>query len=359
MLDTGSDEAEETGPRVGNPVQLRLDAGRAKLLDRLQQELSSRSPSERRRPDDSQELRRSKLFSRGSIQAAAIAAGLLIAIGALSWRKSFHDALQPHGNGVTTKSASMAKQQAGAPRMAGEVGSAESESRIIERLKQELAERTTRAQQATVLLSELKQDRDRLLDELEDAKTKQGLAQQELSDLETARQQASGSLANAEAELASLSSKLRFQDVLIARKDRLLGVDAEIHNVLSAPDLQVLDVQNVNTRGQIERPFGRVFYAPLKALVVYAFDLSQRDGARPGERFEVWGNQGQRMVGGHLIGALEIDDKEQNRWILKCEDQAVLNHIDTVYVTVVSGGPLPAAKPVLRAFLSADAHVAR
>jgi hypothetical protein len=359
MLDTGSDEAAESGPRVGNPVQLRLEAGRGKLLDRLQQELSSGSPAERRRPENSQGLRRSKLFGQRSIQAAAIAAGLLIGLGVLSWRKSFHDALRPFGNAETTKSAPLIKQQVGAPRMAGQVSSAESESRDIARLKQELTERATLAQQATLLLSKLKEDRDRLLDDLEDARTKQALAQQKVVDLETAREQTSGGLANAQAELATLADKLRSEDALLARQQRLLAVDAEIHNVLGDPDLQVLDVQTVNVRGQVEHPFGRVFFAPRKALVVYAFDLNQRNGARPGERFEVWGNQGQQMAGGYRLGALELDQKDQNRWILRCDDETVLSHIDSVYVTVVGAGPLPATKPVLRAFLSADAQVAR
>jgi hypothetical protein len=360
MLDAGSDEAEETGLRLENSAQLstRFDAGRTRLLNRLQRESSSGSLADLR-PIDSQGLRRSKLFRRRSLQAAAIAAALLIALGVLSWRKSFHDALQPFGSTGTTKSASVVKQQVGAPKIAGQVSSAESESRDNARLKQELTERAALAQQATLLVSKLKEDRDRLLDDLEDARTKQALAQQKVADLETAREQTSGGLANAQAELATLADKLRSEDALLARQQRLLAVDAEIHNVLGDPDLQVLDVQTVNVRGQVEHPFGRVFFAPRKALVVYAFDLNQRSGARPGERFEVWGNQGQQMAGGYRLGALELDQKDQNRWILRCDDETVLSHIDSVYVTVVGAGPLPPTKPVLRAFLSADAQVAR
>lgn len=358
MLDRGLAEAEET--EVANPAQVsaRHDAGRTKLLDLLQQELSSGSPAVLR-PDDSQRSRHSKLFRLRSIQAARIAAGLLIALGVWSWRKSFHDALQPHGNAETTKNASMVKPPVGAPTMAGRVVSSGAETQETARLRQDLTERAARLQQATQLLSDLKGERDHLLDELEDARTKQTLAQQKVTDLETARQQSSGGLAIAQAELATLSDKLRSQEALLARQQRLLAVDAEIHNVLGDPDLQVLDVQTVNVRGQVEHPFGRVFFAPRKALVVYAFDLNQRNGARPGDRFEVWGNQGQQMAGGYRLGALEMDQKDQNRWILKCEDQAVLSHIDTVYVTVVGAGPLPATKPVLRAFLSAEARVAR
>jgi hypothetical protein len=226
-------------------------------------------------------------------------------------------------------------------------------------LKEELTEGATRAQQTALLLSKLKEERDRLQDDLEDARTKQALAQQKVGDLETAREQASGGLANAQTELATLADKLRSEDALLARQQRLLAVDAEIHNVLGDPDLQVLDVQTVNVRGQVEHPFGRVFFAPRKALVVYAFDLNQRNGGRPGDRFEVWGNQGQQKAGGYRLGELEVDQKEQNRWILRFEDATVLSHIDTVSVTVIGAGPVPATIPVLRAYLYSGARDAR
>jgi hypothetical protein len=121
----------------------------------------------------------------------------------------------------------------------------------------------------------------------------------------------------------------------------------------------VLDVQSVNIRGEVEHPFGRVFYAPRRALVVYAFDLNQWSGARPGDRFEVWANEGLQVSGGYRLGELELDEKDQNRWMLRFEDRGVLNQIDTVYVTVVGPGPLPATKPMLRAYLSASSRTGR
>jgi hypothetical protein len=326
------------------------------LVERIQR----KSPADsgiRMHPDESTGARHRKLFLPRWMQAAGIAAGVLIAVAALWWR-SLHDALQEDGQ-KTTKSASVGKSPVGVPSVGGRVRSSGTESQDIVRLKHELTEGATRLREATRLLSELKGERDQLLDDLEDARTKQALAQQRVTDLETARQQTSGGLANAQAELATLSDKLRSQDALLARQQRLLAVDAEIHNVLGDPDLQVLDVQTVNVRGQVEHAFGRVFFAPRKALVVYAFDLNQRSGARPGDRFEVWGNQGQQTAGGYRLGALEMDQKDQNRWILKCEDETVLTHIDTVYVTVVGAGRLSATKPVFRAYLSADAGVGR
>jgi len=82
---------------------------------------------------------------------------------------------------------------------------------------------------------------------------------------------------------------------------------------------------------------------------VYAFDLDQRFGARPGERFEVWGSDGLDAAQRMRLGSLSLDQKEQNRWVLKTSESSTLGAINTVYVTVTGAGSLSPTKPILRA----------
>jgi hypothetical protein len=357
LLDNSAAQAHrEPTPQEHGISSARYEHGRARLLGSLQDHILSSRP-EARIPDRSRGLAHSRDLGRRSILVAAVAAaGLLLAVGVLQWRNAYKTAEHARRS-PTVRAASRPEAPQTVIRPNQDIPTGK--SLVVRQLEEELKLLTSNRKETSALLSTLKVERDTLLEELEDAKAKQGLAQQRADDLESAKRLAAGGLASAQTEIASLTEKLRYQAALLARQQRLLAVDAEIHNVLGASDLQVLDVQTVNVRGEVEQPFGRVFLAPRKALVMYAFDLNQRIGASPGDRFELWGNQGHSTTGGFRVGSLEIDQKEPKRWVLRCEDETILNRIETVYVTVVGKGPLPPVKPLLRAYLSADAGMVR
>jgi hypothetical protein len=285
------------------------------------------------------------LAARQGVQIATVAAALCLAVGIGYWFG--HGTLPQEGRSAKTPRSPEPLAATTVPPNGSAV-----ELPNNSRWPQKLRDRDARIQQLNSLVEQIRKDRDRLLDDFSAAKATQDQAEQHARDLEQAQQQTSGGLASAQAELAKLNQKLRLQESLLTRQQRLLAVDLEVHNILGDPNLRVLDVQSVNSQGEIEHPFGRVFYAPNRALLVYAFDLDQRNGARPGDRFEVWGSEGVRMAGGHVLGSLVIDEKRENRWMLKCDDVSALSHVDTIYVTTVSSGPLSPQKPLLRAYLS-------
>jgi hypothetical protein len=311
-------EARLEWPCVTEAVEDRLSTGKRKLIDSLEAEspafAHASSPPDR----------------RVWITAGAIAA--LIALSVLIGRNYGVPAKSQERAAVPAASAPMIERSVEKPSpIAGEAGRTED--------RRHLGELDT-------AMGELRAERDRLLNELESARRDQSAAEKRAQDLESARLHTSK--ADLESAYAELEARVRSQEAFIARQQRLLAVDREVHNVLGSPNLRVLDVQSVASTGEVERAFGRVFYAPGTALVLYAFDLDEHAG----DKFDVWGSSGVKMAGGRRLGVLEMDRREDNRWVLKYEDRNQLAQIDTVYVVAADSGPPAPMKPILRAYLS-------
>jgi len=144
----------------------------------------------------------------------------------------------------------------------------------------------------------------------------------------------------------------------VERQQKLLATDHDIREILGARSLHIIDVFDVSSRGEFERPFGRIFYTEGKSLIFYAFDLDQQKGLKRGAVFQAWGQRGVSKEDSRSLGMFYMDDPSQNRWVLKVDDSKALARIDYVFVTDSSRkeGVRPRGKPLLSAFLNPTAN---
>ncbi len=144
----------------------------------------------------------------------------------------------------------------------------------------------------------------------------------------------------------------------VERQQKLLATDHDIRDILGARSLHIIDVFDVSSRGEFERPFGRIFYTEGKSLIFYAFDLDQQKGLKRGAVFQAWGQRGVAKEDSRSLGMFYMDDPSQNRWVLKVDDSKALSRIDYVFVTDSSRkeGVRPRGKPLLSAFLNPTAN---
>jgi hypothetical protein len=113
--------------------------------------------------------------------------------------------------------------------------------------------------------------------------------------------------------------------------------EVEARDLFGARDLHIVDVSDVDGRGNNKRAFGRVYYVEKKLLVFYAFDLQDKQGVKRGV-FQAWGYR-EANVGKPLsLGLFSVDDTVMKRWVLKESRPDVLSHIDAVFVTLEPPG---------------------
>ena len=152
--------------------------------------------------------------------------------------------------------------------------------------------------------------------------------------------------------LRDLSDRLNAQSDTIARERKMLVADLDIRELMGARNLHIVDVSDVDPKGKTNAPRGRVFYTEGKSLIFYAFDL--KDGAT----FQAWGQREARAESAQSLGIFYVDDKKQNRWVLKFDNPKVLAEINAVFVTVEPpGGSLkPTRQKMMYAYLNDTAN---
>jgi hypothetical protein len=144
----------------------------------------------------------------------------------------------------------------------------------------------------------------------------------------------------------------------VERQQKLLATDHDLRDILGARSLRIIDVYDVGSGGEFERPFGRIFYTEGKSLIFYAFDLDKQKGLKSGATFQAWGAKEEGNDTPHSLGAFYMDEPSQNRWILKVDDSKLLSRIDYVFVTDSSHkeGVKPRGRPLLSASLNGSAN---
>jgi len=149
-------------------------------------------------------------------------------------------------------------------------------------------------------------------------------------------------------------TKVRYAE----RQQKLLATDRDIRDILGARSLHIIDVYDVSSEGEFERPFGRIFYTEGKSLIFYAFDLDEQKGLKQGAVFRAWGQKGEGKETPRSLGVFYMDDPAQNRWVLKVDDSKALSRVDYVFVTDSSRkeGARPKGKPLLSASLTTVAN---
>lgn len=173
-------------------------------------------------------------------------------------------------------------------------------------------------------------------------------------DLKQSKLELAGMSAQNDALSQEALSKVKYAE----RQQKLLATDHDIRDILGSRSLHIIDVYDVSGQGELERPFGRIFYTEGKSLIFYAFDLDLQRGLKRGAVFQAWGQKGEGKENPRSLGTFYMDDSAQNRWVLKVDDNKALSRIDYVYVTDSSRKETvkPKGKPLLSAFLNGPAN---
>jgi Anti-sigma-K factor rskA, C-terminal len=157
-------------------------------------------------------------------------------------------------------------------------------------------------------------------------------------------------------KIRELSGALEAKSEALERQTSLLAASRDIHDLMGARNLHIVDVLDVDSKGKDKRAFGRVFYTEEKSLIFYAFDLGDRSTTRHNASFQVWGARGPAQKAAQNLGIFYVDDQRQNRWVLKFEGPKTLAEIDSVFVTVEpqGGSARPTGRKFLYAYLKAN-----
>jgi len=206
----------------------------------------------------------------------------------------------------------------------------------VERLSQEL--RTVRAGQ----------DREATLRQQSEEKQQWMLA--EVERLRQAHLQATLRIQEQERIVADLRNELQKN----VEGSDLGPDDVAPAQLFGARDLHIVDVYDVNSNGKSRRTYGRVYYAEKKFLVFYAFDLEDKGRDHKAVGFQAWGYREPNAEKPENLGLFYVDDASAHRWVLKVSNPAVLQRIDTVFVTLEppGGSPVPRGRKLLYASLA-------
>ena len=152
-------------------------------------------------------------------------------------------------------------------------------------------------------------------------------------------------------QIKDLSSRLEAQKQNAERERELMAADHEIRDLMGARDLHMIDVRDIDLKGDWKQPYGRIFLTDNKQLIFYAFDLHKAGGHE--KSFQVWGQRFDSQSSTVSLGTFHLDDQKQSRWIMKVSNPQVLSSIDSVFVTVENsaGSKQPTGKPLMNAYL--------
>ena len=157
-------------------------------------------------------------------------------------------------------------------------------------------------------------------------------------------------------QVEALRASVADKDKEIARDQDLLEHDRDIRNLIGARNVYMAEIYDVAKTGNMQKPFGRVFYTKDKSLVFYGYDLDQQKGVKNASVFQAWGRRGSDRQHDVSLGLFYQDDANQKRWVLKLNDAKMVSQIDAVFVTVepAGGSPKPSGKPLLFTYLRLD-----
>ena len=178
----------------------------------------------------------------------------------------------------------------------------------------------------------------------------------ELQRLKQSHSEDTATIAAKGLEIRELSERLSAQTEMVGRDRTLLAAGRDIHDLMGARNLHIVDVLDVDSKGKEGRTFGRVFYTEGKSLIFYAFDLGDQRTAKRNGSFQVWGARGTIETPAQSLGIFYVDDQKQQRWVLKFDDPRILAEIDSVFVTVEppGGSVRPTGRKFLYAYLKAN-----
>jgi hypothetical protein len=233
---------------------------------------------------------------------------------------------------------------------------AEARAKMLQVQLEQLQTTAIELQAARAQLEEANNSRNQLANSLVETEQAAAGANRELQALRDSRSRDAATIAGKDAEIRRLEMELNDQSEALQRERTLLAAGRDIHDLMGARNLHIVDVLDVNSKGKDQRAFGRVFYTEGKSLIFYAFDLGDRDSVKRNASFQVWGRRGPAQNAVRNLGIFYVDNQKQNRWVLKFEDPAILAEIDSVFVTVEppGGSAKPTGYKLLYAYLKAN-----
>jgi len=177
---------------------------------------------------------------------------------------------------------------------------------------------------------------------------------EEIQKLRNTRLTDTDQIAAQEAHVKELSEKLKVQTEMLERERSLLAAGRDVRDLMGARNLHIIDVFDVDGSGRSNRTFGRVFYTEGRSLIFYAYDLGGKKGSLAKASFQAWGYRSADERALQSLGIFYVDDKNQNRWVLKFDDPEVLAHVDSVFVTIEpqGGSGKPTGQKLLYAYLN-------
>jgi hypothetical protein len=167
------------------------------------------------------------------------------------------------------------------------------------------------------------------------------------------------SLVDQQMRLTELSEQLTQQRQAVSQEQQLTAAAGDVRQMMGARNLHIIDVYDVNGQGRARKSFGRIFYTEGQSLLFYAFDLAQKSKSGVTKvSFQAWG---QRESGGAVprnLGILTLEDRDQQRWVLRINDPKKFEGIDSLFVTVErhGGANQPAGKKLLYAYIGIPAN---
>jgi len=181
----------------------------------------------------------------------------------------------------------------------------------------------------------------------------------ELAGLKRARASDQASIVADQIRINELSEQLKTAKANMSNAQRqFMTASGDVPNLMGARQLHVVDVRDTGPDGKPGKAFGRIFLTEGKSLVFYAFDLNDpaKNGAK--KTFQVWGQQEGKSGSLRSLGFLNVDNKTQQRWVLKTNDAAAFKEINSLFVTVEpqGGAKTPSGQRLLFAFLGEANH---
>jgi len=139
---------------------------------------------------------------------------------------------------------------------------------------------------------------------------------------------------------------------------QLATAGGDVPNLMGARQLHVVDVRDSGPDGKPGKAFGRIFLTEGRSLVFYAFDLNDPKGNGSKKTYQVWGQTEGRAGSVRSLGFLNVDNKTQQRWVLKSNDAATFKEINSLFVTVEpqGGAKTPSGQRLLFAYLGEANH---
>jgi hypothetical protein len=228
-----------------------------------------------------------------------------------------------------------------------------------------LASKTSDLEQSSRSIEQLSLEIARLRNQNGELEASRHRDQSQLAELQAQMQSMQNSNAASVASVVELQDRIRSLKSSLDQQSEKLDIDrqmasvsSDVRQLMGARNLHIVDVHDVNGEGKSAQSFGRVFYAEGQSLIFYAFDLPNGKPTHAKYYFKAWGQQEARTKSVHNLGTFAIDDREQQRWVLKINEPGLLKGIDSVFVTAETVGDRkqPEGRRLLYAYLAGTAN---